>query len=69
MDRGGSIFNRGKWSPGSIYHSGKWTGGGPYSIVVNGPRAWETCPHLFSFIIGTYEAVILRGIILFEFLC
>ena len=54
--------------PGSIYHSGEWTGGGSYSIVVNGPRAWKTYPHLFSFIIGTYQAMILRGIILFEFL-
>ena len=35
--------------------------GGPYSKV-------ENVPYLFSFIIGTYQATILKGIILFEFL-
>ena len=78
MDRGGpySIVVNGPGG-GSIFNRGKWTGD-PYSIVVNGPGGsifnrgkWspgvDNDPHLFSFIIGTYQAMILTGIILFVF--
>ena len=54
-----------KWGPFKTVVNGP---GASYSIVVNGPRAWKTYLHLFSFIIDSHKAMILRGVILFEFL-